>query len=252
MRVEYQISEHDSSGQSGLGYYHYPDQYPSVEAPRAHGGVERDASPTDSLAYFVGKRALDIVVVALFAPFLIIVLLALALLVTFSSGGSVFFSHRRICRDGRFFSMWKFRTMCANSAEVLDQYLADHPEARKEWASSHKLRYDPRVTKIGAFLRKYSLDELPQMWNVLVGEMSLVGPRPIVAAEAEKYGDSFGCYTRVKPGLSGLWQVSGRSHVTYEERVALDCSYVANWSMLLDIKILLRTLRCVVNSDGAF
>ena len=112
--------------------------------------------------------------------------------------------------------------MCVNSAEVLEDYLAEHPEARAEWNKIHKLREDPRITRLGVFLRRYSLDELPQLWNVLMGQMSLVGPRPIVAAEVEKYADCFECYCKVKPGLTGLWQVSGRSALSYEKRVALE------------------------------
>jgi lipopolysaccharide/colanic/teichoic acid biosynthesis glycosyltransferase len=148
--------------------------------------------------------------------------------------------------------MWKFRTMCVNSAEVLEDYLAAHPESRAEWSKTHKLRHDPRITKMGLFLRRYSLDELPQLWNVLTGQMSLVGPRPIVAAEVEKYGDCFSCYCKVKPGLTGLWQVSGRSSLSYPERVALDCEYVGNWSLTKDAIILLKTFSTVVNQDGAF
>jgi lipopolysaccharide/colanic/teichoic acid biosynthesis glycosyltransferase len=173
-------------------------------------------------------------------------------LVVISSPGPVFYSHRRICKGGAFFSMWKFRTMCVNSAEVLEAYLAEHPEARAEWNRTHKLRHDPRITPIGSFLRRYSLDELPQLWNVLAGQMSLVGPRPIVAAEVEKYRDCFDCYCRVKPGLTGLWQVSGRSALSYDARVALDCEYVMRWSMSRDILILLKTFSSVVNQDGAF
>ncbi len=155
-------------------------------------------------------------------------------------------------RGGAFFSMWKFRTMCVNSAEVLEQHLAEHPKARAEWNRTHKLRKDPRITRIGSFLRRYSLDELPQLWNVLAGQMSLVGPRPIVAAEVEKYGDCFDCYCRVQPGLTGLWQVSGRSSLSYDERVALDCQYVKQWSLSEDVKILTKTFSTVVNQDGAF
>jgi exopolysaccharide production protein ExoY len=135
---------------------------------------------------------------------------------------------------------------------VLEDYLARHPEARSEWNRTHKLRDDPRITPIGSFLRRYSVDELPQLWNVLTGQMSLVGPRPIVAAEVEKYGDCFDCYCRVKPGLTGLWQVSGRSTLTYETRVALDCEYVEHWSLAGDIRILSKTYSSVVNQDGAF
>lgn len=148
--------------------------------------------------------------------------------------------------------MWKFRTMCVDSAEVLDRYLARHPEARAEWKKTHKLRHDPRVTPVGRFLRKYSLDELPQAWNVLTGRMSLVGPRPIVAAEVEKYREHFACYCRVKPGVTGLWQVSGRSTLTYDTRVKLDCNYVENRSLLWDLRILAATYKSVVNKDGAY
>jgi lipopolysaccharide/colanic/teichoic acid biosynthesis glycosyltransferase len=148
--------------------------------------------------------------------------------------------------------MWKFRTMCVNSAEVLEDYLARHPEAHAEWNQTHKLRRDPRITPLGALLRRYSLDELPQLWNVLMGQMSLVGPRPIVASEVEKYGDCFDCYCRVKPGLTGLWQVSGRSELSYDARVALDCEYVERWSLTKDLLILLRTFSSVVNQDGAY
>jgi Undecaprenyl-phosphate galactose phosphotransferase WbaP len=202
--------------------------------------------------YAVLKRAMDILLFVLVFPLLLLVCGGLALMVMLTSRGPVFFSHRRIRRNGTFFSMWKFRTMCVNSAEVLEEYLARHPEAHEEWNTTHKLRNDPRITSFGRFLRRFSLDELPQVWNVLNGQMSLVGPRPIVAAEVEKYGDCFHCYCRVKPGMTGLWQVSGRSKVTYEERVALDCNYVNEWSLWRDIKILVKTVGCVVNSDGAY
>jgi len=185
-------------------------------------------------------------------PILLPVLLIVAAIVRFTSPGPIFFSHQRICRNGDFFSMWKFRTMCINSCEVLEDYLAAHPEARGEWNRTHKLRHDPRVTRAGRVLRRLSLDELPQILNVIVGNMSLVGPRPIVAAEVEKYGECFRCYTRVKPGVTGLWQVSGRSSVSYPERVQLDCEYVRRWSLLSDLRILLVTVRSVVDQEGAF
>jgi len=209
-------------------------------------------SPTRYFRYRVIKRVLDLLLVLVSMPVTLLVLGIVAMMVALSSPGPIFYSHRRIRRHGAFFSMWKFRTMCVNSAEVLEKYLAEHPEAKAEWSKSHKLRHDPRITKIGAFLRRYSLDELPQVWNVVTGQMSLVGPRPIVAAEVEKYGDCFSCYCKVKPGLTGLWQVSGRSSLTYDERVALDCEYVENWSLAKDTVILLKTFSTVVNQDGAF
>jgi lipopolysaccharide/colanic/teichoic acid biosynthesis glycosyltransferase len=185
-------------------------------------------------------------------PVMLPILGLVSAVVMLSSPGPIFYSHRRIRKSGAFFSMWKFRTMCVNSAEVLEDYLARHPEAHAEWNETHKLRRDPRITPLGGFLRRYSLDELPQLWNVLAGQMSLVGPRPIVAAEVEKYGDCFECYCRVKPGLTGLWQVSGRSALSYDVRVALDCGYVEHWSLTKDVMILLRTFSSVVNQDGAF
>jgi Undecaprenyl-phosphate galactose phosphotransferase WbaP len=208
--------------------------------------------PSEYFRYRVIKRSLDLLLVVLSLPVTLLVLGIVAMVVALNSPGPVFYSHRRIRRHGAFFSMWKFRTMCVNSAEVLERHLAEHPEARLEWNKSHKLRNDPRITKIGSFLRRYSLDELPQLWNVMTGQMSLVGPRPIVAAEVEKYGGCFSCYCKVKPGLTGLWQVSGRSSLTYDERVALDCEYVGNWSLTKDTVILLKTYSTVVNQDGAF
>jgi Undecaprenyl-phosphate galactose phosphotransferase WbaP len=208
--------------------------------------------PSDLFRYRIVKRCLDVVLILVATPVLLVTLGMVSLVVMLSSPGPIFYSHRRIRKNGAFFSMWKFRTMCVNSAEVLEDYLSRHPGARAEWNKTHKLRHDPRITPIGSFLRRYSLDELPQFWNVLTGHMSLVGPRPIVAAEVEKYADSFECYCRVKPGLTGLWQVSGRSELTYDERVALDCDYVNRWSLRRDIKILLKTFNVVLNQDGAF
>ena len=208
--------------------------------------------PSNQLDYIVLKRLMDIFLVLLLSPILMSICAFTGLLVVLNSPGPIFFSHRRILRGGLFFSMWKFRTMCVNSSEVLEHYLAQNPEARKEWETSHKLRNDPRITQLGATLRKYSLDELPQFWNVLTGKMSLVGPRPIVAAEVEKYADKFVYYCAVKPGITGLWQVSGRSTLSYQERVDLDCKYVAEWSLWMDIKILCRTLHTVIKTHGAF
>lgn len=142
--------------------------------------------------------------------------------------------------------------MCVNSSEVLESYLDANPDARAEWRKTHKLKNDPRVTPVGEFLRRTSLDELPQIWNVVTGTMSLVGPRPIVAAEVEKYGAYFADYCLVKPGVTGLWQVSGRSQISYPERVQLDRHYAHHWSLLGDVKILLRTLSSVANQDGAY
>lgn len=208
--------------------------------------------PSELFRYKVIKRCTDVFLVLASTPLTLLALGIVSALIMLSSPGPIFYSHRRIRKNGAFFSMWKFRTMCVNSAEVLEEYLAKHPEARTEWNKTHKLRHDPRITPIGSFLRRYSLDELPQLWNVLAGQMSLVGPRPIVAAEVEKYGNCFSCYCRVKPGLTGLWQVSGRSGLSYDARVALDCEYVERWSLKKDFMIILKTFASVVNQDGAF
>lgn len=213
---------------------------------------ERALEKVNSFRYQVIKRLFDIFVVLLISPLVVPLGAIIACLVSISSPGPIFFSHRRISRGGSFFSMWKFRTMCVNSAEVLERHLSLHPEDRAEWNRDHKLKNDPRVTPLGRFLRRSSLDELPQIWNVLTGRMSLVGPRPIVAAEVEKYHSDFVYYTAVHPGVAGLWQCSGRSMLTYEQRVALDRQYVEQWSLWLDINILVKTAVSVVFSKGAF
>jgi len=166
--------------------------------------------------------------------------------------GAVFFGHVRVGMNGKPFKCWKFRTMVHNSKEVLEQLLATSAEARAEWDKDFKLKDDPRITKIGAFLRKTSLDEIPQLWNVLKGEMSLVGPRPIIDAELERYAERVDFYLEARPGLTGLWQVSGRNETTYAERVALDAWYVKNWNLWYDIAILCKTVRTVLTGKGAY
>ena len=210
------------------------------------------AAPELFFRYRVVKRVLDILLILLASPVLLLALALIAAAVRIGSPGPVFFSHRRIRGRGDFFTMWKFRTMCLDSAEVLESYLGSNPGARAEWSRTHKLKCDPRVTRVGEFLRRTSLDELPQVWNVLNGSMSLVGPRPIVAAEVEKYGNLFDDYCLVKPGITGLWQVSGRSTCSYSERVQLDFHYAHNWSLRRDLKILIRTLPSVFNQHGAY
>jgi len=241
-------SEQQSSGSNAA------IQELTYDLPVFQGNVARERTvvngPADTVSYAGLTRMLDILL--LLSPLILPLLATLFLAVILSSPGPAFFSHRRICRGGSFFSMWKFRTMCVNSAEVLEQHLQRYPAERAEWLRTHKLRNDPRVTPLGRFLRKSSLDELPQVWNVLTGRMSLVGPRPIVAAEAEKYGAFFAYYLAIKPGITGLWQTSGRSTLTYDERVALDRYYVQHWSLWLDVKILFRTIGKVANADGAF
>jgi len=197
------------------------------------------------------KRTIDCTFALLMAALALPLLVVIALAVKLSSPGPVFYSQQRIGRKRHAFRAWKFRTMYQNADEVLNKYLASDLELRREWARDHKLRNDPRITPIGRFLRRTSLDELPQLWNIIRGDMSLVGPRPIVLQEIPKYGQEFGYYVSVPPGLTGLWQVSGRNRTTYEERVAFDSYYVQNWSVWLDIHILARTVRAVLTADGA-
>ena len=227
---------------------------PEEHRGRIHeaGRTTQTQSPERLFRYRVLKRLMDVLFILLLTPILLPLCAGIVLAVRMSSKGPILFSHRRIRRHGAFFSMWKFRTMCVNSAEVLDVYLRAHPEARVEWRKNHKLKNDPRVTPVGNFLRRTSLDELPQLWNVLGGSMSLVGPRPIVAAEVEKYGEFFADYCAVKPGITGLWQVSGRSKTSYAERVRFDRQYARRWSLTVDLRILVRTLSSVVNQDGAY
>lgn len=246
MQSEYQSPE------SGVATIEDSDTYAEIVGRSLRKSQWANELPATLFRYRVVKRSFDVFLVLLSTPVTLLVISVVAATVALSSPGPIFYSHRRIRKNGSFFSMWKFRTMCVNSAEVMEQYLATDPAARAEWSKTHKLRKDPRITRIGSFLRRYSLDELPQLWNVLTGQMSLVGPRPIVAAEVEKYGDCFNCYCKVKPGLTGLWQVSGRSSLRYDQRVDLDCEYVQHWSLTKDIRILLKTFSSVVNQDGAF
>lgn len=198
------------------------------------------------------KRCGDLLMVFLMSPVLLPLLALIACAVKVTSRGPIFFGHDRIGKDGVPFRAWKFRTMVTNADLHLAARLATDPALREEWERDHKLRSDPRVTKIGALLRKVSLDELPQLWNVIVGEMSIVGPRPIIKDEIGKYGEYFDDYARVRPGITGLWQVSGRNAVTYQERVQLDTHYVNHWSLWLDLYILCRTFKAVWTGHGAF
>ena len=194
----------------------------------------------------------DVVLVAVGGLLLLPLIVVIAMLVKLKSPGPVFYGHTRRGFGGRAFKCWKFRTMVCNGTDVLEEHFRENPAAREEWDRDLKLRDDPRVTPLGRFLRKTSLDELPQLWNVLRGEMSLVGPRPIVDDEILLYGDVYRLYTAVRPGITGLWQVSGRNNTTYPERVQFDRHYVRNWSLWLDVSILGRTLTTVVRADGAY
>jgi lipopolysaccharide/colanic/teichoic acid biosynthesis glycosyltransferase len=188
-----------------------------------------------------------LVLLLLFSPLMLLVVA----LTWRRDGAPVFFAHYRVGRDGRLFRCLKFRTMVVNAEQVLAKILREDPRAREQWAKDQKLTHDPRVTPIGRFLRHTSLDELPQLFNVLRGEMSLVGPRPITVSELTRYGRVRWHYLSVRPGMTGLWQVSGRNNASYDRRVALDRQYVERHSLWMDLGILVKTVGVVVSRDGA-
>jgi len=197
------------------------------------------------------KRFLDIVGALIlglaFSPFIVCIVVWIRL-----TGTPVIYGHRRVGRNGRIFWCYKFRTMVPEADKVLKELLEREPELKAEWFRDHKLRIDPRVTPLGRFLRRTSLDELPQLWNVFRGEMSLVGPRPVVWDELSKYGRQVTTYLSTRPGITGLWQVNGRSDTSYRRRVAMDVYYTRNHSLLLDLQILLKTTRVVIFGHGAY
>lgn len=214
-------------------------------------GIHLTQNLLDRRAHLM-KRSLDLLLAPLIAlpllPFFALICLAVRL----SSRGPIFYGHVRIGRGRSTFKAWKFRTMHQNADHILSACLERDPELRHQWENNQKLKRDPRVTLIGRVLRKTSLDEIPQLWNVVTGDMSFVGPRPIVAAEVPRYGRSFEDYAQVRPGLTGLWQVSGRNNTTYQDRVEFDEYYVRNWSVWLDLYIIGRTLKTVLLAEGAY
>jgi exopolysaccharide production protein ExoY len=198
------------------------------------------------------KRTFDVTSAGLalivFSP----IFLMIMALVKFTDKGPAFYGHGRIGHKGRTFKCLKFRTMAVNGEEILRNHLRDNPEAAEEWRKTRKLRDDPRVTAVGRVLRKLSLDELPQLLNIVRGEMSVVGPRPVVDDELKVY-DSFAVYyLQTRPGLTGLWQISGRNDVSYETRIAFDTQYVQNWSLFSDVSIILRTIPAVCLARGSY
>jgi exopolysaccharide production protein ExoY len=197
-------------------------------------------------------RALDFVVASAMLVCLAPLMLFTMLAITLQDGRSAIFAHRRYGRDGRTFLCYKFRSMAADADVRLARVLAHDPVARAEWNRDHKLRNDPRITPVGRFIRKTSLDELPQLFNVLKGDMSLVGPRPIVAAEVSRYGKHFRTYCSVRPGVTGIWQISGRNEVGYRRRVAMDSILARQLTPALYLRILLGTARSVLTTHGAY
>ncbi|KAF0676939.1 Exopolysaccharide production protein exoY [Profundibacterium mesophilum KAUST100406-0324] len=199
----------------------------------------------------LSKRLLDKAVAGFALLMLLPLMLIVAVLVLLVDGGPAIFGHERVGINGRRFRCYKFRSMVRDADAQLARILASDPAARAEWETTRKLTVDPRVSRLGLFLRRTSLDELPQLWNVLRGDMSLVGPRPVTADEAVRYGDHFATYSAVRPGITGAWQVSGRNEISYPERVDLDVHYVTNWSLACDLGILLKTVNVVLTGRGA-
>ena len=198
------------------------------------------------------KRCVDIFLLLISSPVTIPLVLIVSILVKCTSKGPVFYGHKRIGRNGKEFKCWKFRSMAIDADKQLEKILAENPKMREEWERDRKFTDDPRVTKIGKILRKTSIDEIPQFFNVLTGEMSFIGPRPVTKPELEKYGSKADYVLTVKPGLSGMWQISGRSDTGYEERITLDSYYIQNWSVWLDLWIIIKTIYVVLKGKGAY
>jgi Undecaprenyl-phosphate galactose phosphotransferase WbaP len=209
--------------------------------------ASRSTDPSRDLFVLRINQAVALLLLLMISP----VMLVITFLIWRRDGAPVLFAHYRVGQDGKLFRCMKFRTMLRNSEQVLSELLATDERAREEWARDQKLTNDPRITGVGHFLRKSSLDELPQLLNVLRGEMSLVGPRPVTVGELTRYGKVRWHYLSVRPGITGLWQVSGRNNTTYDERVALDRRYVEQKSLWMDVGILFKTVKVVVAREGA-
>ena len=222
-----------------------------VEARTTHRITDRALIRKVRAANGSLKRAFDVVVASAALLFLAPVFLTVIALIKLTDRGPIFYRHTRVGRQGARFACLKFRTMATDSEERLAHILLTDPQAATEWEQSQKLRIDPRITKLGAFLRKSSIDELPQFWNVLRGDMSIVGPRPITRAELNRYGKERRYYLLVRPGITGLWQVSGRSSTGYEKRIRFDREYLEEWSWLGEFWILLMTIPAVLNTKDA-
>ena len=212
-------------------------------------GLKSQATGFQGLYGGFAKRLLDLAISITILPIVLPVIAVLYLIVRLD-GGNGFFGHQRVGKDGRIFKCWKIRTMVPDAQKKLEALLASDPAARAEWDADHKLRHDPRVTSLGNFLRKSSLDELPQIWNVLKGEMSLIGPRPVTEPELDRYGRHRTSYVMMRPGITGLWQVSGRNDISYADRVSLDVEYRRAMSLWLDLVILYRTVFAIVGRTG--
>ena len=198
--------------------------------------------------YLFSKRILDVIVASLGLVVLAPIFLILAVLVKIDSKGPVFFAHTRIGKNGKKFKMYKFRTMYENAQEMIKEFT---PEQMAEWKENYKLKDDPRITKIGKILRKTSLDELPQIINIIKGDISIIGPRPVIGEELEKYGENKNKFLSERPGLTGYWAANGRSDTTYEERMEMELYYIDNISFKTDFKIFFKTIISVLKREGA-
>jgi lipopolysaccharide/colanic/teichoic acid biosynthesis glycosyltransferase len=215
--------------------------------------VEKEIKTNKKVLYKITKRAIDIIGaiigIILLIPTIILVYIARKILK--EDQGPLFYKQLRYGKNGKIFRLYKFRSMCINADKKLKEYLDNNEDAKNEFEKTHKLQKDPRITKLGNFLRKTSLDELPQMINILKGEMSFVGPRPVISEEVEEYGVNKDKFLSVTPGLTGYWQVNGRSNTTYEERMLMELYYVENCSLWLDTKIFFKTFITVFKKEGA-
>ncbi len=224
---------------------------PASDVPLIAAPADRALVPRRRLLHEILKRTFDvmgaIVLALVFSPLMLLIVLLLRI-----EGSPVIYRHRRVGRDGKTFDCLKFRSMVPNADRRLRELLERRPELKEEWLQNHKLRHDPRITALGRFLRRTSLDELPQIWNVLRGDMSLVGPRPIVWEEMMRYGRSLPIYLSAKPGITGLWQVTGRNDTDYRRRVAIDVYYVRKRNWLLDVYILFKTTLVILKGGGAY
>lgn len=222
----------------------------SAKSARQVAGMS--SQPSSACSRAVAEYVFNAVPALLLLAFLAPMMVLAAILTAAQDGGPILFGHTRIGKGGKKFKCWKFRSMTVDAAERLEAHLRMHPSARREWERDHKLRDDPRVTRWGAFMRKSSVDELPQLFNVLRGEMNLVGPRPIVEDEVRRYGRYIRHYAAVSPGITGLWQVSGRNDTTYRRRVAIDTVYRRTRCLRLDVWILVMTVSVVLTRKGSY
>jgi exopolysaccharide production protein ExoY len=232
---------------AGSGAFRHAARIANFSRPSA---VE-DVLPTQTAAYQVGKRIFDLALAVALLPLAALLVPVIAVAIALTSGGPVIFGQQRIGRHGRPFTIWKFRTMHADADRILREQLKGSAEAREEWYEKHKLSRDTRITPLGRLLRETSLDEIPQILNIFAGDMSFVGPRPIVAKETIKYAERLPYYLAARPGVTGLWQISGRCNVSYQTRVILDETYVRHWTIGGDLWILLHTPRAVFRKEGA-